>query len=72
MVSSLQHSHLASLSANLFSSIPLCPGTQVMWMWESLFFSRNSCAHLENMMESNWDGCVCVREMLEIAGELLV
>ena len=45
--------------------------TQVMWMQESLFFSRNSRACLENMMDSCWEGWVWVREMLEIAKELL-
>ena len=42
-----------------------------MCMWELLFLSRNSSVCLEKSMESCWDGWVCVREMLEIAEELL-
>ena len=42
-----------------------------MCMWELLFPSRNLSMCLEKRMESCWDGWVCMREMLEIAEELL-
>ena len=71
MMPSLWHPHLASLSVSSLISISLWPGTQVMCMRESLFPSRNSRARLEKRMESCWDGWVCMREMLEIAEELL-
>ena len=70
MTPSLRHHRLASVSASSFSSMPLWPGTQVMWMRESLFPSRNSRACLEKRMESCWDGWVWVREILDIAEEL--
>ena len=63
---SLWHPCVASLSASL-----LWPGTQVICMWDSSFPSRTSSACLEKRMESCWDGWVCMREMLEIAEELL-
>ena len=67
----LWHRHLASLSVSSLISIPLWPRTQVMCIWESSSPYRSLSVCLEKRMESCWDGWVCMREMLEIAEELL-